>query len=635
MTLQIVGALVTLAYWTSFGLIGWAFVRLANSVRRAQTLTKFIIAAPVYARLLLYVVVGFGVIAPFIVLGFAARAPIAYLDVVYLLLAATSAIVAFIAVRNLLAAGWYRAWRRPKMTLVLAGMLILGLVLCVDGGIAYHIGAYIANGNDAYVHMAKIEQLTHGHLSLDDPYFRGVIESRYHVNIIHSLYAVGGSLTGIETINFWMYSNPFFRLLAWLSVFVLAWHFSPFGNKRLFAVFATILAVPMFVWAFVAADYPNVAVLTWLAVWLVALSRFIARRDGWLLLLSSLVIGMTHPVYSLGAAGFLLLAGAYLLCFDRAWANRRRIAAWLIAVSVLIMPSLVTVIYPNRLSETTQGFGGIATTHTLGGTIIKPIIPDLSGWPLLLLPLSLLGYFFIIRSRTNRHERVILGILVVYFALLAYNPFVNILAGDLMPPWLLQRFTFINRLQVIAVVAGLVGLLGWLARYVQVRRDWQRIAIICLAALPLLVSSWQGVDMYRKTKMENDSQLALMRSIEKLQPKIEHQIVFMPSGDSFIMPSVAPLHVIAMPDTNASPVANMTIRMGCNDYLLKTLDRSALLTAGVTRVMIGAWHPGLMRLAKQKPYLEIIGGNNIYTIFAVKQISGYTPVKACEIPYGQ
>lgn len=630
-------AVVTL-FWSSFIFIGAALFGILRRRAWAKGFAEITQALPLIGRVLIWFGLGCAAMAPWIVTGFMIQAPILYPVVMYLLLLLGSM---WFCARLAWVGQWWRPsfWRSymPQRSFVLLGMAALVVALAAQFFLSYDVGSYVVNGNDAYVHMGKIEQMVQGSMTLDDPYFSGVVESRYHANVVHVINAVGVRLTNIETINFWNLSNPFFRIVCWSAVFMLAWYFSPFRSapgRRLFAVYATILSLPLLSYAFISANYPNVLVLAWLSLWLVGFCRFAAGKDVWLLLLGSVLAGLTHPGYALGAAGFVGLYAVAMVIFRRQWMTKRRSVVLVMSGLALGLPSLVSITHPNRLPP----LGNVPTTELLGETIIRPTLPALLSWLALVGILSFVGYAVILKQQRTAAERWLIGLLVAYFALLAYNPVVSMLVGDQLPPWLLDRFKFVNRIGAIAVFVGIGAValgISKLAPRRALRKTYMAAAFTVLS-IPVLVVGCSQMRLFVQTRESNATQLAIVQDISRnMKPLLTDQRVFAMPGDSFILPATTPLSVVAMPPANASPVANMEQRLKCSTVLEQTLSADALATAGVTRVLVAAWEPELMQLARSKPYLHVIGGDMRYNVFKLQKPTHYQTIPVCNIPHGQ
>lgn len=620
-------------FWTSLIVVGAAALGYARRFNMLRGLAALVTQMPLAAQVFVAFGAAMVVFAPWIIIGYIFALPLKVLSVVYGLMILASLIYWWQQRR----AVWARVCSiRPRASWLFALPVLLVMAMLADYAWALYIGAFIANGNDAYVHMAKIEQLAHGNMTLSDPYFSGVIESRYHLNFIHVFHAIGTQRLHMQTIDFWMYSYPFFRAMCWLGIFTLAWYFSPIRNRRLFAGSATLIAMAMLVNFFASANYPNVMVLSWIGLFIIGLSQFVQSKGGWLMLAGALLVGMTHPAYGVGTAGFLLLVGVYLVIFERAWLTKRRLGALVAGMGLLLWPAAIAALFPNRLSDQTFTFGTQVVKLSQDMLILKPNVPVMVSWSAIVLLLSLVGYIALIKTRPQRRDRVMVGLLVVYFALVAYNPLVSLLAGKQLPPWMIDRFHYVDRLSVIAALCGIIVVVRMVGAYLP--RTSRRQATVIMTALllvPVVATSVVSYKTYRASRIENRHEFIFMNSIEALEPALHSQRVFAMRGDSFILPAITTMSVISMPDTNASPVANMTKRQACSDYLAHTLDRDALATAGVTRVMVPAWEPELMQLARTKSYLKPLTGDANFVIFTFDSFKNHKMVGVCSIPHGQ
>ena len=91
--------------------------------------------------------------------------------------------------------------------------------------------------------------------------------------------------------------------------------------------------------------------------------------------------------------------------------------------------------------------------------------------------------------------------------------------------------------------------------------------------------------------------------------------------------------VIWMPESNASPMADMTRRKACARTLLHSLELRDLRAARVTRVLT-VNNAGLQDIANKKPYLKRIASSGDFNVWAVEYPAGVPSREgACAIPY--
>ncbi|HJQ09262.1 MAG TPA: hypothetical protein VJ836_07325 [Candidatus Saccharimonadales bacterium] len=633
------------AYWFSFAFIGlavWLWCQRPDIPRSFRAIGAFVGAAPLPAQLLFFLAIGFGILAPVIIVGYLFSFSIVVVAIYYMLVVLAGFVVLYLQRRTL----WEyikATWRSLKNQSVFA-LLVFVAVGTGAAVTAVQLGGYLADGTDSFVHMAKIQQIAGSELTIADGFIQGTVESRYHVNILHVLYAVLVRATDISVFEVWRLSYPFFLLAAYAAIYAIAWYFMPSTWKRGWPYLIGALSFLLTAGFWRTANYPNEVVLLWITIFIIGLARFMKHKEGWgLLVLGALLVAMTHPTYSLMAAAYL---GWFILVYGivekkaalALLVERYKMLAF--TAVALIAPVLFSLTFPNRMTEDTFNYiepNRPAPLLEYGPlAILNPPILQHNGWAQIVLwTASIAGLvWLLIRAKTRLHK-VLIATLATFYAVIAYNPLVVTVLSEHMPAWMIQRFSYLNRLSLIFVVVGLV-VIGSLLLHRYVGKKWRLIVVGCASALLLLPTMQLQVGALRA---QNESHIRFLRSLNELRPQLEGQTVFASQAISFMVPGAIPdTHVVWLPETNATPVANMEKRIQCGAELGLSLGLRDLRQAGVTRVLIGAWEKERYLTAKTKDYLTQIGGSEHFIVMKVAEKSKHDlPGRpgACAIPRGQ
>jgi hypothetical protein len=669
-------------FWVSFVLIGLVALFLCSkrfhSIKHSQ-FTKFMRQTHPLCALLISFAAGVSLFLPFIVPAYIFELPIWVVEGPYIAMLLAACTIAVYHRKKVLIYIVTHSKLDRKSALI---TFVLILALGTDFVLTMHVKGLLIW--DAPVHIARVNYiLAHQKFALADPYFgnHGVVDPRYSTNLLLGLQAVAADLLHVSAVKVWYYSYSFFRLIAWLGLFALAWNF--LGNKERTKWSYIILGLSPFIYNlyFRFVEFPDRIVLVWVILFIIGLKLWLEKGSWLLLFLACGLIAATHPVNALMGIGFLGLLGFVLLI--RMSVTKQQVLILLSCCAILILPVLPNLYYPNRTAVSERAFTASAisgsnpdvqhygpflisrlplfspvTISVLGLLVIciylvnkkksapaRVVIYLLAVCTALLVYdpryVSLLGYGYLLIRTTNSGVRLLLGLLIIYYGLLIYNPVFWHFVQNKIPPWVIARFQEFN-------VIGLVALLfGWLVVIEMPALLWgyRRVsAFLYVAAplvyllilphlyvmpLPLTVLSLQDSDNAYRHKVDV--------TLSKLQPYLKGQIVYADDQDfTFMLPSIIKqTNTINTLDTNYSPMAHIMLRDHCYESLRSNLSLADLKAAGVTRILINTAHTdNVDRQATTLPYLTFMTEENGVKVYAVQSsnnlISNTSSV--CAIP---
>lgn len=627
-------------FWASFAVIGAGELllawRLSNTKQRRRGLWVFLRKThPLVAALSAFAcgVATFGIV---IIPAFFLEWKITVLEVAYLVALAGSLGVIVWQVKACWR--WMRTfWRRLNKTSLLLGQLV-GLVLLADYILSLRVGAPFMYSADVFVHLGKIQMIANEHFSLSDPFFgqNGVVESRYHVNIILALNALAAKLLHIRVVDMWNYSLAFWRLIAWLGAFATAWTFLHEKVRRRWSYIVLLIVPVLSSLSLYYADYPDKVVVTWSALLLIGLKVLLDTKSPIVLFVAVWLLGLTHPAYSLIAAGFLVMSGLAMLVTKKlGWRNASYLAGSLIALG---LPALLTLHYPNRMGALTFNEANVHLAHVGPFLVALPIAISRKWTFWAVTGLSLIGYGYIIYKIKDATLRLLLGLLVIYYGLVVYNPLFLSATKHTVPLWLIERFHEFNRLTIIAAPIGGLAIVEGLASLLQ-RGRRAGIAVGQLAVIVLLgVYGMASVKAFHQQAASYRPVHAQINELQTISDKLKGQKIIADKFTEFVIPTITTANVVDIQEQHASPVSNAEQRLHCGNQLRAFLDLPNLQAAGVTRVLSSGFQPGLATIAYRYPeyltYDTQVGGYTLFDVHVDKNES-FSAKLPCAIPYGQ
>ena len=524
-------------------------------------------------------------------------------------------------------------------TLIVKGVfLLLCTALGLDFVFSTLVESFAGNSADTYVHLSRIVSIMQEGFNIQSGFFTGIAETGYHYNIVYALYVPPSFMFDLP-YEVWKYSFGFFRLLQWLSIFTLAWYVWGYWLKArshtlLAASSSTLFAMASLSALFYTAVYPNQIVNLWLILLVIAISLYergykAAIFAGFGL---AFLATATHPTYSLMAA--MLLALILLLRFiierNKIHDIKNTLLFYGGTIAILMLGPVRTALFPYQLSEKQQSLGGFPTVE-IGGLLIKR--PDnVLSYPWTKAGLVLLGttglIFLLVKLWRQKRQWAVGAALILFFPLVVYQPLGFGVVSNLLPLWVVERFTAMNSLRLISVPLGVYGVILVVTMLVRKRSakradvlkglTWQlTVGFTLLLCAVNFLPSYQAV---AKNRVENDHYYRFMDRISRDFGNVldKESVVVASTGDSYLLPAVLPVKVLAIEEGHTSPVADAVNRLKCQTYVMTTLRYEELKTVKADYVVIAKYDKtyGQQRLiADQTSYLDAIAENQEFYIY--------------------
>jgi len=436
--------------------------------------------------------------------------------------------------------------------------LLFAALLVFDFGLALLVGNYLQY--DAGFHLAKITSTLSSGPSPADPLFGGVIESRYHYNIVHVVHALCAQVSGVGALDAWRYSAAFFRLLFWLAGAAFIGYLFPRKAWRHVLAIAFVLS---FYHLEFAPTYPNEAqvMVLWIGGALMLVEYVRARRGGrpWVPLLleagvALFLLGFSHPTYGLWGTAFLavFLPAAVV-------ARYVGVGRLLPLAPVLALPlgfPLFSLLQPDHMPASSREYGVADTEfiHLLGGRLVAV---EFNGGQvdarLLLLVLGLVAAAVILRDPV---KRLYLFASVLFPIAVLNSPFFLPLLLKVVPYWFIRRVKFVDTTSSWLVMLPFVWGFDLLPRRLPDslgRRSLQALWVVALGLL--LLPSLANVGAYWDRRQANLEAYGQLRQVEQLGRAVTPgAVVLAEPGLAFLVPSVMDARVVAIANLdNANP----------------------------------------------------------------------------------
>lgn len=427
-------------------------------------------------------------------------------------------------------------------------VLIFVAALSADYLISSYMGAYIPW--DAFVHTAKINKIIHDGFSINDPFFRNLVDPRYHVNVVHALYAIPGKFD-LKAVDIWQNSLPFFRMMIWLSVYSLA---QKFFEKKEFSMFSSVLAIIFFSSAQLYANYPNNIVYIWISAFIIGFLLYSKKQNlqSFLVLLAAAtLVTFTHPTFAIGLMILVPLLGVAL--YLAKVIDRRALIQVALLEPVLAIGPLISYLMPNNMSAKVAAYGNFKLTQLGHGLFIftPPTIMTLTFFAV---TAALL--FIILDKKTDLRVKVIVSLVTLFPVFILYNPLLLPLLNKLFPLWMIVAFRQINVFSKFLLFFP-VFYLVWLYLRGEKAQKY-RILVLFVFVLFFTYLHHERPLTLAKKMPEFRYSYGVSKEIMSFDPFVdEDKVILSDYWTSFNIPSVLDNYVTTMYEDNASPAADM------------------------------------------------------------------------------
>ena len=478
-------------------------------------------------------------LAPFVALAFTVHFSVQTAAACYFALVLGSAII---AVRR---GGLGRLARLGRHT----PWFEVGLVLAA---IALTVPLGASAQSDSFAHSAKIRFIRDVGFYLQDAYSPlAVIETKWHVNVHHALFAIASWAGGAEPLELWFTSAWFFRLLALGGIGFLAatvFRSTWIGAVAMLGAVAVMGTKLTIVFPFSVTGFAVSAIVLALVVDL--LERPSRRRYIRVVLCSVSLASLHVGTWFLALVCMAPVAAVWTVWRDGLKALANRVVPGLLIVATGVPFLLVSALQPNYVvaqqDELHQRM--VRTFHIGEGWAFTVIDPTHYAWmlPLLasLVVVALVGAAF--------RVRVLLLAGIMAAAMIGmFMPGVFDLLVRFVPYWLVQRFRNFGEVAGFAIVAG--GL-AWMARP-RLRTRWSRRALAVVVLCGSLAAFRENIHGYvlesgRQRRWLVEAAL-LQEAVQQVLPA--HSLVAADPTWSLVLPTVHLARVMAADLHHANP----------------------------------------------------------------------------------
>jgi len=604
-------------FWLSIVCIGWSLVCALQRCTKNNFIYKWQ-DLPAAAKFVIATALSFTLFSVFTVIAYILSLPSWCLGVFYICSLTATILYAFRFGATTYTQSFHSAVKTITAIRLWSPVGTLIVLLLIDLFLTFFIGGFM--GADGFIHISKIRHLTLDGFTLTDAYYGTVPETRHTIGVLHTLMTVP-SVFGINPITSWYASAVFFKLVKTCAIFYLAWRLFYWkrGDIRIkYAATATILPLALYNSYFIS--YPAFFVAVWIMVFTVALFDVAEHKNLSLLVISSILIACTHPLASIATALLLCLVVAAWLIFERKLFTRRLALGLLATLAILMSTPIFAATLPNQMTDTAKNFSAndmnyfhVGSLRAFSPTRVQYFdTPAALSWSIAILSaLGVIGLFVFIK---NRRARCVVGAAVLFAPVVLYNPISFTVLSKHLPIWAIARFTVANQLTLFMAFFGLLFLAASLQKLVRPHLSSATIArLLFVTTLIIFVctQTYGAVDAAQGKNLSIYDQqrtvLTDMSDIEQALPNDKGAVVLAErTWDSFIIPVVAPLHVVAIHESNSTPAADMTHRSACFDLLYASLDPTLMKQAHVKYVLAKQSETIFYDLAARSPNLKPI-----------------------------
>lgn len=652
---KIIFILLIQLYWFSLPLIGYALLHLLRETIRKRGLlhefAAFCLKQPIVVRFFFSFLVTITILGVACVPLYLLGLPAIVLTLVYIILFASSigyGIARFVKKKVYKKSKQITiSLNKPPLTLLSLGVVgVAALLVAFDYVLSLKLGATIFKENDVAVHLAKIMTILNHDFSLKDGFYGTVIESRYHFNVVHTLYVPLVQLIDVVSnalvVEAWRWSLAFFRFMQWVAVFSLAYFIFKYWIRAnriiLWSWLTTIAAISIYAGLLYYADYPNQMVNLWIISYVMGLIIIEFRKAGSILLfLSAFLITVTHPSYGLIVAIFTIFYIVLRLIFDFKKFKRQLSNGiiYIVSVVILIVSGLITKIFPNNfypvLSE--------SENHLVYTRFLPP--SSIGGGEWLLFAIAVVAtIYLLIKLRERRSSQLIVVALTLFIPIIIFNPVAVLILGKLLHISIFYRFMAMNVLLFTSVGIAAFGAYELLKKYKPLQHRRKGLYLGCILVVLIvggvyvkpsydLLSSRLSRGSYR----EYDKLERTYNSFNSYLTK--DRIVVANTMTSYFLPQVLPVNVIAIPWQHATPNSATPERTECQSSILADMSAASIKEIGASYVLLSFNDSDLRArsMAQGKPYLNEIARNKDFVLYkfneGLVQNDSTPPAKAC------
>jgi hypothetical protein len=676
-----------IGFWLSFTVIGAAaFICLYNFARSRNNLyVKYL--RDLQPITILFISTCFGILAMGLsfIPGYLFHLNMAILIWYYFLLLILSLAIIISNYKKLLYKLSASLKSRDGIYYVL--LCIAVIALAVNASLAWHIGESVQY--DSALHMARVNSVSNGHMSLLDPFFgyNGVYDLRYSINVTSTILGLGSRILGINAITIWAHSYAWFTTMLCFGVASLCEFFLASDRSLRKYVGLIVMTLAPFManihHLFVESNMPSKVVTMWQALFFIGLYVYMKTKNPVILLAGTLLIAMTQPMMAAVGVAFIGLFCAVLLAFRSI--SFKQLVMFAVVVVILVGPVLLELSSHSFLKSDPaawnagDGSYGVLNLHHIGHYLIqKPQLtfplPDLlfytiaalslisarglkNRWLQMSLLLTLLaltlrfynqnltifvGLICLLVTVKDRFLKLAILLSSLLYPLIVYNPLLTTRLSSDLPPWFLERIQSWDIFGIVGIFAALYyAFIRQAAQWKFARNHW--MIYVSLSAFIVLVtvasSGGLGPDPYANIP----SQKYETRSIfQPFVPFLNQQVVLV-ADTRYASPSYVPVVANAylvggLSAAQADPTANIVRRDQCVDEIVKSLSPVDIRAAKVTSIIVNtSEYPDLLHQLESSQYFTYKASDERWELFQLSRSPSvnYSHNTVCEIPYGQ
>ncbi len=621
--------LCVLLFWATVVFIGWSLTRYILSVTKDSFVYNWR-KLPLAGQFVIVTAVSFSLFGLFTVIAYILRLPSWCLSTFYIasLIGACTYTGFEIREQGIKTVLNVQQLQRSIQNIRLISPLSIMIILCAgELLLSLFIGGYMAG--DGMVHVSKIRHLAEHGFTFTDAYYGTVPETRHVIAVLHTLMATPTSL-GFSPITTWYASMVFYKLVFFFTIFYFAWrllYWAPAKLRSQYAALGVVLALAMFSNYFLS--YPANFVVVWVMLLLTALFDVVKGRSYWLLIISSFLITLTHPLAGAACALFLILLGILMLLFSRKTVTWKFFITTASSALILLSTPLFALTLPNRMTDAARNLGAVDFAYYRFGSHIVFLPTQMQYFSYhglfttLVFALAWGGIIGLFIHLKDKQYRITLAAILLFVPLLLYNPITFIPLLKALPAWAISRFTVVNQLTVLLPLFGLLFVV-YLAKKVLKTRvsDGAYLSLVMVAVVVIfgLTQSIGLVDPADKIKAsmykhQRGNYLEL-DAVSAALPQVKDSIILASRmSDNYVIPVVSQFRVVAIGEANATPAADMVHREACYELLLKAPDAALLKQANVSYVLASSGDVEFAQRASTSPYLTVVKSTDTRTLY--------------------
>jgi hypothetical protein len=257
--------------------------------------------------------------------------------------------------------------------------------------------------------------------------------------------------------------------------------------------------------------------------------------------------------------------------------------------------------------------------------------------------IGLIGSVFLFMKITDKRLRIFVALLFSFFAIIAYNPFLDTFGHSFLPSWSFSRFQSFNVMVFFFFPVGLYAIIFGL---------WKKrfdgfivpsiIFLFFISGIGFNAGLFQSFDSYnlsyRQYEKTNQKILKTVTEESKLRQFLVDKTVFSDKIDLPLELSQAiPLSVFVISnDANTAPAERIDLRKKCSELLIFSFSPSDLAASGITAIIVPDNDSSKFSvLLKNSPYTFKKGSADGYLVYYVNQarlLPFHKDLSICSIP---